>query len=1051
MTTETEKLQAGASVILLELGNRAPVLNGVADPSQGAGVEAPIGARYNRRASTSPTAAIISTWQKKGAANTAWELDAAGGGGGGGGTAADTTFDDTGQPIVAPNVQVALVETLKRTGIYGTWDMTMSLVDATPAIGGHLEAAVVEVDSDNFNVTTINGTSTVKFVQSRGYLPNDASAYGYSRFERISAGGDVGAVLFGYVNQEAILEDVVQALGGGPTGTCTAFSLFVHDLIGFLGPAGNFTQFFAFAGGGANPPLALGSLPASTDIYLSAYTAGGNLTTNLEDNPGVSSIGTAPQPVPTLNTSGWKMVYGLYCLNASPSVPQAPISIDFGDSTNSKNPVQVNAPALPVDAADGLKYYVTAAGWYEGKYAAKGSVVEFYNNLSQIVVISAETLTQAQVQAIAAAEVAAGLAAADLDKGLPVLSWTNASLSTENTAPSYHWSYNASVDAPWPINNYQLSALNSAVLTAMSGGNHPTWRYNAQTASAQYCTVKYVAGTSAAIIFGNGLAEIADYLVPTGSGNTSLYEAVYCNINETGVVVQHIRDKAIVSSDTVALTIANDDLVSIGLARSSGQFSVVIKHLATTNTVAIGMRPPEDGIRPVVALSKASGTLTEQMFYRLGLDAGGGLGSPLTHFTQQASTIPISLADPGTRYRVEASGPIYWEGHVMQRGDVVEIVKYVDPGALPWVHGSYLMTVQRTTPIRAVAEKVFDERSAQLLKDIGVELDTLAAINQVAYSPSDTAANHGKGYVYLLAGGTPTGAFNGFTEGALAVSDGTQWVEVPASHVRGRLFTLVDLDLGTASNYYQPRLKFVGAASGNQTYVFDSSFVVGSATESSLKTLGWQMQVMTDTGGVSSIDVNAMGGGIYSLKVGRASVHRVTIDANTQINFDLEEVLDGGVVNALVCVKNVSGTSEIITTAGTMKLQVGTDVWIHVIGRNNGVGGDPFVHAVFLRPSGALATPTATEAGSATVSSTTSLMVLTVTGSLTDYTLNLAQDAYPDSRFVLIVTGGGSISNFVLNGQWSLHPAAPAWPTAANSGDVFEFARIDSTQWIRIR
>jgi hypothetical protein len=398
MTATNAQLEAGQATLLLEVQNRRGRIKGTADPSAGAGVAAPFGIEYDQYNVGYTT--LLKVWRKMTAANTGWVDVSAGGGGGGGGTAATTTFDDAGLPITAANVQVALQETLKRTGVVGTWDMTGAAAGTVPDAGHDFEASTATVTAAQYLVTPASGSSPIKLAGSAEITKQ--AGYRSARLKASTSGGNFVLSGLVFTNAEATPADVLSAVGAGvlATGTCTHIALVALDNSSVFGGGASSLVLNCDdpVGGQQNEGLAAGpayvagdevycSFDSSTGVFKLNVNAGGDITaTVLWDVSGAAAL--------RVHVLG-------YFGTSTPSLPDTTFDFDPSDNTGGRTGFQtVGNPVVPAGAADGQRFLVSVAGSYNGRSAVVGDIVEFHSSLAVIQILPATPLSVAAAEAL---------------------------------------------------------------------------------------------------------------------------------------------------------------------------------------------------------------------------------------------------------------------------------------------------------------------------------------------------------------------------------------------------------------------------------------------------------------------------------------------------------------------------------------------------------------------------------------------------------------------------------------------------------------------------
>lgn len=319
--------------------------------------------------------------------------------------------------------------------VVGTWNMTGAIGTAVPV---STLAATVGGAAPNFELTP---TAPLAGSVPGSYLALAASSAGVAKtgtgqkFAKLTlptfdVGDNITAVGFLLVNSSATELDIVSLLSGGsPVNPIWG----IHTIV--MAPVyGGTSSSQTYANSVAGATVAGPSGWVSSDVaYFGFDYDTGNAV--IQKNAGtitqLSALDMTGFPV----GDTMKVFVMLGFLSATPTLLDAPVVFSLGTTDGGKTAfTAIGDATLPVGAADGLVYEVTAAGQFGGKQAAVGDYVQLYDTTTKIIVTAnPDTVAAAVAPARADATQAlsdAAAAQADATQALADASTAQADAST---------------------------------------------------------------------------------------------------------------------------------------------------------------------------------------------------------------------------------------------------------------------------------------------------------------------------------------------------------------------------------------------------------------------------------------------------------------------------------------------------------------------------------------------------------------------------------------------------------------------------------------------
>jgi len=270
--------------------------------------------------------------------------------------------------------------------VVGTWNMTGAVGTAVPV---STLAATVGGTAPNFELTP-----TAPLAGGPGiYLAIAASSAGVpktgtgQRFAKVTlpafdVGDNLVVVGFLLVNSSATELDIVSLLSGGsPVNPIWG----IHTIVtapAYGGTSSSQTYANSVAGATGTGPSGW----ASSDVaYFGFDYDTGNAV--IQKNAGTITQLSALDMTGFPAGDSLKVFVLLGFLSSTPTLLDAPIVFSLGTTDGGKTAfTAIGDATLPVGAADGLVYEVTAAGQFGGKQAIVGDYVQLYDTTTKIIV-----------------------------------------------------------------------------------------------------------------------------------------------------------------------------------------------------------------------------------------------------------------------------------------------------------------------------------------------------------------------------------------------------------------------------------------------------------------------------------------------------------------------------------------------------------------------------------------------------------------------------------------------------------------------------------------
>lgn len=271
--------------------------------------------------------------------------------------------------------------------VVGTWNMTGAVGTAVPV---STLAATVGGAAPNFELTP---TAPLAGSVPGSYLALAASSAGVAKtgtgqkFAKLTlptfdVGDNITAVGFLLVNSSATELDIVSLLSGGsPVNPIWG----IHTIV--MAPVyggTSFSQTYANSIAGASAAGPSGWVSSDVAYFGFDYDTGNAV---IQKNAGsvtqLSALDLTGFPV----GDTMKVFVMLGFLSATPTLLDAPVVFSLGTTDGGKTAfTAIGDATLPVGAADGLVYDVTAAGQFGGKQAIVGDYVQLYDTMTKIIV-----------------------------------------------------------------------------------------------------------------------------------------------------------------------------------------------------------------------------------------------------------------------------------------------------------------------------------------------------------------------------------------------------------------------------------------------------------------------------------------------------------------------------------------------------------------------------------------------------------------------------------------------------------------------------------------
>ena len=287
----------------------------------------------------------------------------------------------------------------KLTGLQGTWDMTPVDADTIPNSSYNQGMTTATVSASQYTGTPVTGASLFKMAGSAVIKKETASRS--ARLRASTNGGNFLLSAMIYANHDATPADLAASFGiSGVVGTCTHLAILFLDNAGAVGAGAFKLQMRTYdpvLGNRTQALIGAGAYTALDQIYSTFNGATGLFSVSV--NAGAPVEGTNVWDI-TGTTALRAFVVGYHTANP-PTMTDPNYDFDFSDNTGGRTGFKtVSDPAVPVGAAEGKRYLVSAAGSYGGRSAGAGDIVEFHTGTATIQVLPATPWTTALIQAL---------------------------------------------------------------------------------------------------------------------------------------------------------------------------------------------------------------------------------------------------------------------------------------------------------------------------------------------------------------------------------------------------------------------------------------------------------------------------------------------------------------------------------------------------------------------------------------------------------------------------------------------------------------------------
>lgn len=274
------------------------------------------------------------------------------------------------------------------------WDVSGSVSDAIPVLLKEVTATAIPA-TKNYNLAPTAGGFTIKGALSGNVVPGGIQ-WGSFEVPAHDPGDTTLGVAYTLTNVEATHLDLQSSFNSFPTLVGT-----VDWVILITEQGGALITYYITQAGGIIGSITMASVSAG-DLISIGFDADTNKLLR-QVNAGTIAEYTVPDPITTFK------IFASFQNTAEPPVFLAGNwVVSFGTDAGGRTPFQAGADATPpVGATDGMKFLVANEGIFNGKQLANGDIAEFFNNMTDVVVVPGSPMTATMVSDIANAAITA--------------------------------------------------------------------------------------------------------------------------------------------------------------------------------------------------------------------------------------------------------------------------------------------------------------------------------------------------------------------------------------------------------------------------------------------------------------------------------------------------------------------------------------------------------------------------------------------------------------------------------------------------------------------